>query len=139
MHTFISASRLHHTLAESKISRLGLHRSQHHMLMCIKNNGTVCQKELAQKLEISPAAVAVTLKKLEMSGLIKRCTSESDNRVNHIELTEESEKLVEKTDEYFFLIDHTTFSDFTEEEMETFEKLLMKMKNTLKKALREED
>ncbi len=139
MHMFLSASRLHHMLAESKISKLGLHRSQHHMLICIKNNSAVCQKDLAQKLEISPAAVAVTLKKLEASGFIKRCASSDDNRMNQIELTEAGNELIEKTGEYFLHIDHATFEDFSEEEMETFEALILKMKRSLKKSLCEEN
>lgn len=139
MHMFISASRLHHTLAENKISKLGLHRSQHHMLMCIKHNENICQKDLAQRLEISPAAVAVTLKKLEASGYVSRCSLIDDNRVNTIKLTDAGNALIEKTGEYFSLIDSTTFENFSEEEMRTFEDLILKMKKSLKKALSEED
>ncbi len=139
MHMFLSASRLHHALAESKISKLGLHRSQHHMLICIKNNQAVCQKDLAQKLEISPAAVAVTLKKLEASGLVKRCASSDDNRMNQIELTDAGKDLLEETSEYFLHIDHSAFEDFSESDMETFEALLMKMKHSLKESLCEEN
>lgn len=138
MHMFLSASRLHHALAESKISNLGLHRSQHHMLMCIKHSDSVCQKDLAQKLEISPAAVAVSLKKLEAAGFVERQASDDDNRINNIKLTKKGDELIEKTSEYFLYIDHVTFESFTEEEMELFEALLIKMKRSLKDALKDE-
>lgn len=139
MHMFLRVSRLHHMLAERKISTLGLHRSQHQMLVSIKHSGGMCQKDLAHKLEISPAAVAVTLKKLETSGHIKRCCACDDNRMNTIELTEMGNEILDRTKEYFSYIDSVTFEDFTEEEMEMFEKLTAKMKSSLKKALEREE
>lgn len=139
MHRFLRVSRLHHMLSECKISELGLHRSQHHMLVSVKHSGGMCQKDLAQRLEISPAAVAVTLKKLEAAGYVKRCSSSDDSRMNTIELTDEGNKLLDRTREYFSYIDRITFEDFTEEEMEMFEVLTSKMKNSLKKALEREE
>lgn len=126
-------------LSESKISKLGLHRSQHHMLVSVKHSGGMCQKDLAKKLEISPAAVAVTLKKLENAGYINRCCASDDNRMNTIELTDAGNELLDRTKEYFSYIDRVTFEDFTEEEMRMFEVLTSKMKNSLKKALDREE
>ena len=65
MYKFLAVLKLHNALVENKISNLGLHRSQHQMLLTIKYNDHICQKDLAGHLEISPAAAAVTLKKLE--------------------------------------------------------------------------
>ncbi len=135
MYKFLSVSRLHHSLVENKISSLGLHRSQHQMLLTIKYNDHICQKDLAGHLEISPAAAAVTLKKLESMGLVERCSSNDDNRMNTIELTPKGEEIVVKSSDFFTVVDNATFEDFTDEDLATFEALVEKMKKTLKRAL----
>ena len=135
MYKFLAALKLHNALVESRINKLGLHRSQHQMLCTIKYNDHICQKDLAGHLEISPAAAAVTLKKLESMGLVERCSCNDDNRMNTIELTQKGEDIVVKSGELFTAVDNATFEDFTNEDFETFEALVEKMKKTLKKAL----
>ena len=136
MYMFLAVLKLHNALVENKISNLGLHRSQHQMLLTIKYNDHICQKDLAGHLEISPAAAAVTLKKLESMGLVERCSSNDDNRMNTIVLTPSGEELVAKSGEFFTLVDNATFEGFTDEELVVFENLIEKMKKTLNKALK---
>ena len=59
--------RRHHALVERKTCDLGIHHSQHRMLMTLarRQEDTPSQKELAERLGISAAAVTATLKKLE--------------------------------------------------------------------------
>ena len=96
IHLFLKCNRLHHALIESKVSALGLHRSQHTMLLTINHIGNISQKELAQSMEISPAAVTVTLKKLEAQGYIERSSSSSDSRVNNITITEKGREITQR-------------------------------------------
>ena len=55
--------RLHKRIVERETNQLGLHGSQHHLLMHLANHETVSQKELASQLKVSPASVAVSLKR----------------------------------------------------------------------------
>ncbi len=135
MYKFLATLKLHNALVESRINDLGLHRSQHQMLCTIKYNDHICQKDLASHLEISPAAAAVTLKKLESLGLVERCSRNNDNRMNTIELTPKGEDIVVKSGDLFTSVDNATFEDFTDEDFDAFERLVGKMQRTLKKAL----
>ena len=62
---FMKTDRLHRKAFEGLVSRLGIHRSQHIMLMHLAKDEGTSQKALAEHLQISDAAVAVTIKKLE--------------------------------------------------------------------------
>ena len=58
---FMRNDRMHRRLFEKNVvQRLGIHRSQHMMLMSISCFGSCSQKDIAARLDISPAAAAVT-------------------------------------------------------------------------------
>ena len=126
MHLFMKCNRLHHALVETKVSALGLHRSQHSMLLTINFNGNISQKELAKRMEISPAAVTVTLKKLEAQGFIERAQSEDDSRVNNITVTEKGRDIICQTG--------AIFDEVSEEELEEFLSYLRRVSSNLKTA-----
>ena len=132
IHLFLHVNRLHRIMAEEQISKLGIHCSQHQMLLLIATNKNICQKDIAQKLEISSAAVAVTLNKLESAELITRSQSFDDARMNHIAITEKGSKLLKTTREMFADIDEQFFKDITDEEMETLKDLLARMAESVK-------
>lgn len=134
MHLFMKCNRLHHALVETKVSALGLHRSQHSMLLTINFSGNISQKELAKRMEISPAAVTVTLKKLEAQGFIERAQSEDDSRVNNITVTENGREIINKTGAIFDEVDEKTFAGFSEEELEEFLSYLRRVSSNLKTA-----
>lgn len=134
MHLFMKCNRLHHALVETKVSALGLHRSQHSMLLTINFNGNISQKELAKRMEISPAAVTVTLKKLEAQGFIERAQSEDDSRVNNITVTEKGRDIICQTGAIFEEVDEKTFAGFSEEELEEFLSYLRRVSSNLKTA-----
>ena len=117
MRKFIYISRLHRAAFESKLSSLGIHQSQHHLLMHIaKFGGLPSQKKLAEHFKISPAAVAVSLKKLESSGFIEREQSD-DARVNKITITPLGKEVIEKTHELFEEMDRQVFSGISKDEL----------------------
>ena len=131
-HSFLHVNRLRRIMVEEQVSRLGIHCSQHNMLMLIAHNKNICQKEIAQKLEISSAAVAVTLNKLEAAELIVRHPSFDDARMNYITITDKGNEILKATKEMFRTIDEKSFEGITDEEMETMDRLLEKMTENLK-------
>ena len=132
VHLFLHVNRLHRTMIEAEISKLGIHCSQHHMLVLISHNKSICQKEIAQKLEISSAAVAVTLNKLEAAGLIVRNQSFDDARMNHITITDKGSEILKTTREKFGAIDEKFFEGITDEEMDTLSNILCRMTDNLR-------
>ena len=136
IHFLLSTARLHHALFERLIGKYNLHRSQHRMLMYLSGQEQIpSQKQIADQFEISPAAVAVTLKKLESNGFIERVTSKSDNRFNEIRITEKGRDVVEKTIAYFSYIDDALFRDFSKDEVLQLRELVRRTSDNLKASI----
>jgi len=106
---------------EKKFISTGVFQGQHRMLMAISREENMNQAELAEKMNISPAAVTVSLKKLEAEGYITRTTSKDDNRVNFLTLTEKGKIVVKQSIEIFKQMDDQMFKNFTQEEMNTIQ------------------
>ena len=137
IHLFMHTNRLHRVMMEEKISDLGIHVSQHQMLAIIAANKSICQKDIAKKLEISSAAVAVTLNKLENAELIARVQSFEDARMNHITITDKGAALLKSTKQMFEVMDENFFKDITDEELQTMIDILTKVSENA--AEREEE
>ena len=132
-HKLMSVNRLHRATLNAKISETGIHGSQHMTLMYLNRcRDKISQKDIAEHFEISPAAVAVSLKKLEAGGYIVRKTSDNDSRYNEIEITEKGKEIVDFSHSIFEDIDNKTFKGMSEEEKQTLVLLLDKVTNNLK-------
>ena len=115
-------------------SDIGLHHSQHRMLMHLANNEVIrSQKQLAEHFGISPAAVATMLKKLESDGYIARAKSAdgTDCRNNEIIITDTGRRVATETEKYFKYVDCCAVKDFSDEEIELFINLLERMRGNL--------
>ena len=97
-----------------------IYRSQHCLLMNLGENPNCSQNELAAKLEISPAAVAVSLNKLEKGGYIVRRTDSEDHRSNRVSITDRGNQVISKSIQLFDEVEYGMFEGFTPEEMEQF-------------------
>ncbi len=130
----IKTDRMHRCLIDSKVHDIGIHRTQHRILMHLARRGSLpSQKELADHLDITPAAVTGALKKIEQDGYIER-TLGHDNRFNEIKITEKGRELVERTRKIFTSTDKSLFEGFSEEELDTYIGFLEKMQNNMKKG-----
>lgn len=85
-------------------------------------------------MEISPAAVTVTLKKLEAQGFIERAQSEDDSRVNNITVTPKGKEVINMTGAIFDEVDERTFDGFSENELEELLSYLKRVSSNLKTA-----
>ncbi len=127
----IGINRLHKRAFEEEISKSGIHRTQHFILMRLSDEAKPrSQKEIAEHLGITPAAVTLALSKLEACGLIERKAGE-DTRFNEISLTEKGREIVEATRASFTKIDEAAFCGITAEEKEIFDRCLKTMKKNL--------
>lgn len=134
----MQTDRLHRCAVEKFAKDMGIHRSQHRLLMYLVRNDTrVSQKDIANHFDISPAAVAKSLKKLESEGYIIRNISKSDNRFNEVTITEKGRKLASDTREMFDRLDRAMFCDITEKEFEVLDGCFEKMKNGVNKLFKE--
>lgn len=109
----------------------GVYRSQHRLLMHLNCQPNCSQVEIAEHLEVSPAAVAVSIKKLEKGGYIRRETDESDNRIHQVTITAKGKQVIQKSEVMFWKIERQMFRDFSEEEIQQMNDFLERIYNNL--------
>ena len=124
--------RAHRKLFEKHaVEAFGIHRSQHMMLMYISRNDKISQRQIAEHFNISPAAVAVTLKKLESNGLVIRNTA---SRRNDICISDKGTKIIDETRNIFGAIDRLMFKGFTDAEIDLLFEFTQRMHSNLIEA-----
>ena len=113
-----------------------IYRSQHRLLMNLGANPNCSQSELAAKLEISPAAVAVSLNKLEKGGYIARRTDADDHRSNRVSITDRGNQVISKSMLLFDEVEGGMFEGFSQEETEQFITItsMMRLEMNLKQS-----
>lgn len=121
MRNFRMADRALRRAIEKRVARTGVYRSQHQMLMNLGRNPDCSQNELAARLDITPAAVTTTIKKLERGGYITRIVCEEDNRVNRIRVTEKGQEIITQSIAIFDEVEAQALRGFSKEEIEQFE------------------
>lgn len=133
IHLLIKTNLNHRRMIERRTTMTELHNTQHRMLMHIAKFPHIpSQKDIAEHFDISPAAVAVTLKKLEAAGYIERTKgADGDTRHNNIRITDKGAEEISATRQFFDFVDNKMFENFTAQEFEELTRLLTKANNNL--------
>ena len=127
----VHTEHMHKALIDSKVREIGIHRTQHRILMRLARCGRLpSQKELAERLEVTPAAITIALKKIENNGYITRSLGK-DTRFNEIEITEKGRELVKLTRETFTKTDKSLFRGFSEDELKLYVGFLDKIQKNI--------
>lgn len=108
-----------------------LHFGQVAIMRTIERNENCTQASLAQQLNVTPASVATSTKRLQKAGLITK-TVDSDNlRCKRLALTDEGREAISRHIGLFEDYDRLVFKDFSEEDkvrfMEYLERILSEM------------
>jgi DNA-binding MarR family transcriptional regulator len=67
----VSVCRLHHTRADQSMDQIGLYRSQAILLMTLSQRDGMMHSEIAEQLEISPAAATKVIKRMEQAQYLQ--------------------------------------------------------------------
>lgn len=132
---YIRVTRLHRSVIEHQLEGTGVYRSQHQILMYVSNNPNVSQKDLAKMYGVSGATIAVSLKKLEKGGYIKRLVDQDDNRCNQICITEKGRTVVKESVLIFQRLESCMFEGFSEHDMNVLGNLLDRIYGNLDRDL----
>ena len=97
------------------------------MYLSMHTDEMITQKDIAANFQISAAAVAVSVRKLEEEGLISRIADENDNRSNVISLTDKGKQIVDQTKTLISRIDEAMFEGFDDEEIAQFSAYLARL------------
>ena len=133
MEMMIRTDHMHKALIDSYVKGLGVHRTHHRILMHLARHDKLpSQKELADRLDVTPAAITGALKKIEQDGYVER-TLGQDNRYNELRITEKGRELVKSTRQLFCKIDGSMFEGFSDEELDTYITCLEKLQANIRK------
>ena len=97
----------------------------------IAQNKKLNQKELANKLNITPASVSVIVNQMESEGLLIRIPDEKDGRKINLLLTEKGQSLVSKVRNSWSKIQDEITNGLHESEKATLLRLLQKVEKNL--------
>ena len=129
----------HRSAVNAELNARGLSEVGHPMLLCILQSSDkdpeercFAQRDLAELLHISPAAVANSLKSLEKGGYITRTPGQDDARRNQIQLTEKGRDAIQGCVESFAAVSHRMLADFTPEERQQLLSFRRRMLNNLR-------
>lgn len=136
---YMQTTRLHRIVLERALSKTGVYRSQHQILMHIADKPNASQKEIAKMLHVTTATIAVSLKKLEKGGYIKRVVDQDDNRFNQICITEKGSKIVEGSVSYFMQVEEKLLEGFNQKEKDYLHSCFKRMTQNLESLLPEKE
>ena len=97
----------------------------------IAQNKKLSQKDLANKLNITPASVSVIVHQMESEGLLTRIPDEKDGRQVNLLLTEKGQNLVPKVSNSWAKIQEKITNGLHESEKATLLHLLQKIDKNL--------
>jgi DNA-binding MarR family transcriptional regulator len=122
-----------------KIRSMGLKEVGHPFILKTlsepENNGQMDnQKDLAEILSISPAAIAQSIKRMEHEGLLRKINDETDLRVNQIAITEKGRAYVQQIDRGLAQLADKFFTDFSDLEKQQYHAFNLRIIENLKQS-----
>lgn len=90
---FLKISHVYFAKSFSQMTEYGIHPGQLSMLKLLWARDGLSQSEICRALKIKASTVAVSLKRLEKSGLIVRKSDPTDQRITRVYLTEETKQI----------------------------------------------
>lgn len=107
-----------HRALNQLLGELDLSLAQHEILVTIRRNPDLTQRDLADRLHVIKSNATALLKKLEARGLVTRASDPHDSRVNRLNLTRSGHSLVEKSFAVQTRVIKTMAAVMTDEELE---------------------
>ena len=133
-----SLSNAHRSAVQAELNAAGLEKVGHPMLVSILQSADEdpdgqfqAQRELADLLHVSPAAVANSLKCLERDGYVRREPWPKDARRNRVILTEKGAVAVEGCRAVFLRVSTRMMAGFSPEELDQLAQFQRRMLDNL--------
>lgn len=123
--------RYRRTRHQQMMGRKGLRYGQPLMLMILYDEQPICQTKLASLMNVTPASVTVSLKRMEKSGWIVKETNPDDMRYSVIRLTPAGEELAEYSRNEMERINRQQYVGFSEEELSQLYRFYERMNQNL--------
>lgn len=120
-------------MANQRLIELGLNAQQGQMMGFIFENQRkgIIQKDLAEHFGRKGASITSMLQGLEKKGYVERVIPKDNERQKKIYLSKKGADLVDEFNDIFSEVEKRITQGLSEEESETFMKLLIKVKETM--------
>lgn len=136
---FTDTSRLHHRYHHTIFESFNLHRGQAPLLNKLAETDGISQKELANRMNISPATLTRMVQNMEKNGLVKRHTDLHDQRITIISLTTKGIEVRAQIKEKMGVIDEKIFKNFSTNEKDNLKDMLLRIQTQLKQEINNEN
>lgn len=113
------------------MERLGFYRGQAFLLLTLSRQDGMTHTEIAERLEISPAAATKVIKRMEALNYLRRRPDPSDERVSRVFLEEEGQAVIHKIFDVFKHMNGVLTQNLSEEEQVTLHSLLTRVYDNL--------
>lgn len=128
---FLKMSHLYFRNCYEQINGLGVHPGQLPMIKLLGEEGQLSQKEISQKLHVKPPTVAVSIKRMEHGGYLKKSSDKADQRVKLISLTEKGQQINQKIKDIMTYNEDVIMRGFAESEQCLLRRFLLQIIHNL--------
>lgn len=127
------ANQIHKRLSDKRAEELKIHVAQHKLLMEIAaSDCRISQRQISEIHNVTPAAIAMTMRRLEDNGYVVRENFVyDDGRYKQVTITERGKEEIKTATAYFDMIDEAMFKGFSEEDKKELLRLLSLAKDNL--------
>jgi DNA-binding MarR family transcriptional regulator len=101
------------------------------VLMELRHHGQLSQRQLAEKIRVTPATISGTLKRMERMGLIRRTADQQDARVTQVTLTDLGHEKSRQAISIFEEVDEQMAEGLSEQEFSMALSLIRRMQQNL--------
>lgn len=124
-------SHLYRQQAMVFLEKYNLKPHQAGILMTLSKKGSLSQRELAQKLNVTPPSITVAIQKMEQEGYLTRRHDEKDQRVIRLYITEQGQTCIDAMKGVFNQLEEILFKGISVEEKLLFRRLMIEMRGNL--------
>ena len=103
---------------KKRLDKMNLHLGQPMMLQTIMNNPGMTQFELSEKMNVTPASIATSTKRMEKMGYLRKEEDPNNLRVKKLYITELGQNLAMESKKQIDEVDKKLFNGISDEELE---------------------
>ena len=130
--------RMYYSRIQSQLAEVGLYRGQPPILMLLYKNDGMSQKEMARALNLSPATMTVTLKRMEKAGLVLREMDEHEQRILRVHLSVKGREMCETGESRIGVVTAELLEGFTLEEQQQLNEYLGRIARNMERVVEKE-
>lgn len=106
---------------------LDIHFGQLPVLEYVDHHDGCTQSEVAEQMLVTPASIALSTKRLQKAGLLRKSTDETNLRRNCLSITDKGRELALKCRRIHDAFDESLFQGFSDADMDAFLAYLERM------------